>query len=413
MDALEREVQAQASWIRRCDDPAALLDRMADYREDLRAGARDGNTRLQMRASELLELAEDRVVALKAARLRAASTPPARADAVRREIAQETACPVRVDPHAAQRAREEQVARTREAAAAEAERGARALAQERQEAERRERARQAAEEEQRAAARLANARAAEVEARVALLQAKAARLTNAEAAAATTATSSVRGRAAGPSRRVAPAAPPVHGPTEPAEDPMEAADRSALMQVARWPPPPARPGDPLWRADAHWPSQWTLTGYDVAIFRGFLNVSQRVLAGQIGVPTVEITRAEARPQDKVRPALQVAVREAMDEAKRARERGMAKAEVVLVARAGEAGVARVEEPASMTVSVATGGEITGADLARWRAAAGLTQQAAADRLGVRQGTVSKAERRVTTLLRPALREALRAAIATP
>lgn len=414
MDALEREVEAQAAWIHRCEDPAALLDRMADYREDLRAGARDGNVLLQMRASELLELAEERIVALKAARLRVASTPPARADAVRPEVARETTAPVRVDSHAAQRAREEQAARAREAAAAEAERAARAQKREREDTVRRERARHAAEEEQRAAARLANARAAEVEARVALLQAKAARLAKVEVVAERApATSRVSTRAARPPRETAPAAPPASTPAEPAEDPMEAADRSALMQVARWPPPPARPGDLLWRADAHWPSHWTLTGYDVAIFRGFLNVSQRVLAGQVGVPTVEITRAEARPQDKVRPALQVAVREAMDEAKRARERGMAKAEVVLVARAGEAAVARVEEPASMKVSVATGGELTGADLARWRAAAGLTQQAAADRLGVRQGTVSKAERRVTTLLRPALREALRAAIATP
>lgn len=36
---------------------------------------------------------------------------------------------------------------------------------------------------------------------------------------------------------------------------------------------------------------------------------------------------------------------------------------------------------------------TGADLADWRKRRGLTQQAAADLLGVRQGTVSKAESR--------------------
>ena len=408
MDALEREVQAQAVWIRRCDDPAALLDRMADFREDLRAGARDGNTRLQMRASELLELAEERVVTVKAARLRAPSTPSARADALRPEVAREGAASVRLDPHAAQRAREEQAARAKEAAAAEAKRAARALAQEREEAERRQRARQAEEEEQRAAARLANARAAEVEARVALLQAKAARLAKAEVAATSTpATPSVPGRTAGPSRRVAPAAPPASRPPEPAEDPMEAADRSALMQVARWPPPPARHGDPLWRPDAHWPSHWTLTGYDVAIFRGFLKVSQRVLAGQIGVPTVEITRAEARPHDKVRPALQVAVREAMDEAKRARERGTARAEVAPVVRAGEAGTARVDAAASAPSGVANGGVLTGADLARWRAATGLTQRQAAVTLGVAHGTVAKAELASGKHLGKQMEEALR------
>jgi hypothetical protein len=360
MGALEQEVEAHAAWIRRCEDPAALLDRMTDYREDLRAGARDGNVLLQMRASELLELAEERIVALKAARLRVANSASARRDEVRRQGARDNAAPAGVDPHMEQRAREERTARAREAAAAEAQRTARAREREREEVERRERAAQVAEEEQRAAARLANARAAEVEARVALLQAKAARLAKVEVAAGRApATSSVATGAARTPRATVPAMPPASTPAEPAEDPMEAADRSALMQVARWPPPPARPGDPLWRAGAHWPSHWTLTGYDLAIFRGFLNVSQRVLAGQIGVPTVEITRAEARPQDKVRPALQVAVREAMDEAKRARERGMARAEVVAVARAGEAGAARVEEPARKKVSVPTGGVLSG------------------------------------------------------
>lgn len=408
MGALEQEVEAQAAWIRRCEDPEALLDRMADYREGLRAGARDGNVLLQMRASELLELAEERIVALKAARLRAACTPSARADALRPEVAREAAAPVRVDPHAAQRARQEQAARAREAAVAEAERAARAQAREREEAERRERSRQAAEEEQRAAARLANARAAEVEARVALLQAKAARLAKVEVVAERApATSRVSTRAARPPRETAPAAPPASTPAEPAEDPMEAADRSALMQVARWPPPPARPGDLLWRADAHWPSHWTLTGYDVAIFRGFLNVSQRVLAGQVGVPTVEITRAEARPQDKVRPALQVAVREAMDEAKRARERGTARAEVAPDVTTGGEDLARVDPGASSQAGVATGNELTGADLARWRATAGLTQRQAAVKLGVAHGTIAKAELASGKQLGKQMEEALR------
>jgi hypothetical protein len=50
--------------------------------------------------------------------------------------------------------------------------------------------------------------------------------------------------------------------------------------------------------------------------------------------------------------------------------------------------------------------LTGADLTAWRTRHGLTQQAAADRLGVRQGTVSKAEGRSGALLGPALRDAL-------
>ncbi len=55
--------------------------------------------------------------------------------------------------------------------------------------------------------------------------------------------------------------------------------------------------------------------------------------------------------------------------------------------------------------------LTGSDLAAWRARNGLTQQAAADRLGVRQGTVSKAESRGAGALGPALREALEGVLA--
>jgi DNA-binding transcriptional regulator YiaG len=50
--------------------------------------------------------------------------------------------------------------------------------------------------------------------------------------------------------------------------------------------------------------------------------------------------------------------------------------------------------------------LTGRDLAAWRASLGLTQQQAADRLGVRQGTVSKAEGRGEKALGPAVGAAL-------
>lgn len=55
--------------------------------------------------------------------------------------------------------------------------------------------------------------------------------------------------------------------------------------------------------------------------------------------------------------------------------------------------------------------LTGADLGAWRARHGLTQQGAADRLGVRQGTVSKAESRHGDALGPALRDSLAEALA--
>ena len=50
--------------------------------------------------------------------------------------------------------------------------------------------------------------------------------------------------------------------------------------------------------------------------------------------------------------------------------------------------------------------LTGSDLAEWRAGLGLTQQAAADRLGVRHGTTSKAEGRRDKVLGESLRRAL-------
>ncbi len=65
----------------------------------------------------------------------------------------------------------------------------------------------------------------------------------------------------------------------------------------------------------------------------------------------------------------------------------------------------VEEPIRFPLA-SDAPPLTGADLTAWRSRHGLTQQAAADRLGVRQGTVSKAESRGGALLGPALRDAL-------
>lgn len=55
--------------------------------------------------------------------------------------------------------------------------------------------------------------------------------------------------------------------------------------------------------------------------------------------------------------------------------------------------------------------LTGTDLANWRSRLGLTQQAAADRLGVRQGTISKAEGRQYKALGPAVQAALASVLA--
>lgn len=55
--------------------------------------------------------------------------------------------------------------------------------------------------------------------------------------------------------------------------------------------------------------------------------------------------------------------------------------------------------------------LTGADLAAWRKRLGLNQQAAAERLGVRQGTISKAESKGSAALGSAVCQALARALA--
>lgn len=80
-----------------------------------------------------------------------------------------------------------------------------------------------------------------------------------------------------------------------------------------------------------------------------------------------------------------------------------------------AATASVAEPLAPDVVVAPTSDdglppLTGADLAAWRERLGLTQQAAADRLGVRQGTVSKVESRSQAILGPSVRRALATAL---
>jgi len=68
------------------------------------------------------------------------------------------------------------------------------------------------------------------------------------------------------------------------------------------------------------------------------------------------------------------------------------------------------EPLPLRPAATEPAVLTGADLADWRKRRVLTQQAAADLLGVRQGTVSKAEGRRGAVLGEALQDALAAAL---
>ncbi len=343
--------RAERARIREATDVDALRELQVEYEAELEVGALTGLA--EACARDLVARIVARVDALEAAQR-------ARIERVRREERERVARQAQREA----KAREEAARRQREVAQRQAQ----------------ERARRVAEVERAAEVRLANARAAEVEARAALLRAKAAQA--ARGGASTGARRSAAKGEARASRRPATSSPRVS--EAPETTPIEEADRAALMAAGRWPPPEPRPDSPFWSPEDHWPKSWTFTGFDLAELRGRLRVTQRVFAGQLGVETVEVARAEAEPRKKVRPALQVALRRVLDE--QLRRRAPAAAE-----GAGEP----AESP------------LTGADLARFRAGSGLTQRQAAALLGVAHGTVAKAELAADKALGEQLDQALR------
>lgn len=357
MSAIQREFERQRAWIAACDDPQEVLDKMREYREAQRNAIQNDSDLGRARCADLLELAEDRVVELKAARMRAPAAETATL-AVRaaetdggaelRRLRDELAARDRRDREAAERRVRERDAATRR------EREGREARDRQRAADERDRGRR--EEARAAAARIANARAAEIEARTALLRQRAtpaptvpprvaavepARRDAARAAGHTGPGSTFGGapRPAGPPRPIASPSGGARGtPTsdlrsEPnaADQAIHEADRLALASVGRFPPTDKERQRPFWTPDGDWPAEWSITGFDLSMFRGRINVTQKVLAGQLEVPVVEVVRAESRPKDKVRPALQVAVRRAIDEFQAANRRLSPAAETVGVA----------------------------------------------------------------------------------
>lgn len=155
------------------------------------------------------------------------------------------------------------------------------------------------------------------------------------------------------------------------------------MSVGRWPPSGPPPGHPFYSRDQDWPADWSLTGLDLARFRGGIHVTQKVLAAQLGVSTTAIAGLERRPRQKVGPAMQIALRKAMDMVaageRRKREEAAAERATRVVAVAAQA--------ATSTAAVG----MTGGDLARLRAERKLSQRQFAEVLGVGYGMVAKAE----------------------
>lgn len=309
MATLDQVFQREKAWIAACDDVDALIDKIGDYRDDVRAAERDGHMLMRMRAGDLVELAQDRVVRLQAREMRvekAAARPAPEPAATRAQVV--PADPPRAAPKVAT-----------------------------QDPDSARRARDSAAEKAKADARLAAAAAAKVELENELLrvQIESARRASASPGAPTPKEARRReperaapvkpiAAAPRPAAKVTEAAPrpsPVRAPAAPSKQPTvppgdgyTEADRLALASVGHWPPTPPAHRGAFWAKHDDWPRDWTLTGGDLGRFRGEVNLTRAVFAAQLGVPSAVVKDAEMSPGQRVGPALQIALRRAMDHA---------------------------------------------------------------------------------------------------
>ena len=418
MPTLEPVFQQESAWIAGCDDVDALIDKIGDWRESLRVAERDGDQLVRMRAGDLIGLARGRVVRLQAGAIRQREeAPPAKKVAAKIEEQ-------RVEPQPAEAVRALVHRETR----AGADRGA-------AERKAREEAAVAATVKAKSDARIAAAEAAKIELQNELLKAQleaAKRAAAAPVAAVPQAPTPERAARAKPVvgagaavPKPATAAPkpataaskPASTPAprrEPATAPREAgdryteADRLALASVGHWPPTPPGHRGAFWSKHDDWPRDWTLTGGDLGRFRGEINLTRAVFAAQLGVPSAVVKDAELNPRERVGPALQIAVRRAMDQAiqaRRARREERAAAQAPAEAAAAVVPLVLAPVVVAQTTSEAARA-FTGADLAGLRAERRLSQREMADLLGVEQGTISKGEGKAGAALGPALQAAL-------
>ena len=419
MPTLEQVFQQEKAWIADCDDVDALIEKIGDWRESLRVAERDGDQLVRMRAGDLVGLARSRVVRLQAGAIRQREeVPPAKKVAAKIEDQ-------RVETRPVETVRAPEPRETRSGA-------------DRSAAERkaREEAAVAATVKAKADARIAAAEAAKIELQNELLKAQLEAAKRAPVAAAPKALAPEQAVRAKPVAGAGPAAPkpataapkpataaskPASTPAprpEPAAAPRDTddgyseADRLALASVGHWPPTPPAHRGAFWSKHDDWPRDWTLTGGDLGRFRGEINLTRAVFAAQLGVPSAVVRDAEMKPREKVGPALQIAVRRAMDQAiqtRRARRQErtatQAPAEGTAAAAGSEAASVRAPVVVAQAASAAPR-SFTGADLARLRAERRLSQREMADLLGVEQGTISKGEGKAGAALGPVLQEAI-------
>lgn len=426
MATLEQVFQQERAWIAACVDVDALVDKIGDFRDSARTAERDGQQLLRMRAGDLIELAQQRVVWLKAREMRAEKA---------RQAASAPKVEAKMDAGREARAPE----RVRGAATPTRERAAPTMEAAPQSGTTEHNAREAiavvAAEKAKADARLAVAEAARIELQNEVLRAQleaARRMTATPPATAMVKASTPAGvvpskvvaATSGPARKVstttasaarqpAPVRTP-SGRAKPASilfneaDGYSEADRLALASVGRWPPTPAGHRSAFWSKYDDWPPEWTLTGGDLGRFRGEINLTRAVFAAQLGVPSLAVKEAELKPRERVGPALQIAVQRAMDHQAEVRRR---RREHRAAERAPEEPVAATVPSVSAPIVVVPAASaaprvFTGADLAGLRAARQLSQREMADLLGVEQGTISKGEGKAGAALGPALQEAL-------
>ncbi|MDO9280354.1 MAG: hypothetical protein Q7U06_00475, partial [Pseudomonadota bacterium] len=303
MVTLDQVFQRESAWIAACGDVDALMDKIQDLGDSIRAAERDGNMLVRMRAGDLLELARKRVVRLSANVIREEAARAARAKPVAAKVVEQ-----RVEPRAVETARAPEPTRTRAAADP-------GLAQRKAHEE----AEIAAAQKAKADARIAAAEADKIELQNKLLRAQVeaahwvtaapiaaepkkapapvkamgVRAPTAARAAPATAVSAAANPASKPATATATAArqpamsrarPPQSKPAAVPlndKDGYAEADRLALASVGHWPPTPRDHRGAFWSRHDDWPRDWTLTGADLGRFRGEVNLTRAVFAAQL------------------------------------------------------------------------------------------------------------------------------------
>lgn len=319
MSALRAAFDEERAWLRDCDDQRAVLDRMAGYRDNLAAARRNRNAEAHALVEHLIELAEDRLTALKVGATRAKqrpAAPPPRVEAPPpppEPPARPRAAPARTD--------DSEVVRQLQAALAASQEAERRAARERDAAERRARDANAERDSAVASQRREQSRtiaapsvpAAKPPVRDGRWLSTPATLPSAPTSARPTSAPRPP-TATAPAPRNPPAttasprpakpegaggrAPATEAPTLRAASPLVPPTSTTAPKSS---PPPAVPADPGGPA---------LTGADLAAFRRGLGLTQVAAAQRLGVTQGTISKAEGNPRTVLGPGLQDALRRA-------------------------------------------------------------------------------------------------------